>query len=81
MRFNNILNGEILLNLIRKMKYLTDHFQLCSFCIGNTKEQWCSPDHNLRDRDSRLEIRDRDFIKNNETENRDFKICGFCWNF
>jgi len=23
----------------------------------------------------------RDFIKNSETENRDFKICGFFWNF
>jgi len=28
-RCNIILNGEILLNLIRKMKYLTDQFQLC----------------------------------------------------
>jgi len=28
-RFNNILNSEILLNLIRHMKYLTDLFQLC----------------------------------------------------
>jgi len=27
-RFNTILNTEILLNLIRKMKYLTDEFQL-----------------------------------------------------
>ena len=37
-RFNTILNREILLNLIRKMKYLTAQFQLC-FCfrIGNTK--------------------------------------------
>jgi len=33
-----ILNSEILLNLVRKMKYLTDKFQLCfCFCIGNTK--------------------------------------------
>jgi len=37
-RFNTILNIENLLNLIRKMKYLTDQFQLCfCFCIGNTK--------------------------------------------
>jgi len=36
-RFNNILHGEIFLNLIRKIKYLTDQFQLFSFCIGNTK--------------------------------------------
>jgi len=29
-----ILNSEILLNLIRKMKYLADQFQLCfCFCI------------------------------------------------
>jgi len=38
MRFNTIPNSEILLNLIRKMKYLTDQFQLCFyFCIGNAK--------------------------------------------
>jgi len=38
-RFNTILNYEILLNLIGKMKYLTDQFQLCfCFCIGNTKQ-------------------------------------------
>ena len=37
-RFNTILNSEMLLNLIRKMKYLTDQFQLCfCFCIGNAK--------------------------------------------
>jgi len=37
-RFNTIPNNEILLSLIRKMKYLTDQFQLCfCFCIGNTK--------------------------------------------
>ena len=37
-RFNTIPNSEILLNLVRKMKYLTDQFQLCfSFCIGNAK--------------------------------------------
>jgi len=37
-RFNTIPNSEILLNLIRKMKYLTDQFQLCfCFCIGNAK--------------------------------------------
>ena len=35
-RFNTIPNSEILLNLIRKMKYLTDQLQLC-FCIGNAK--------------------------------------------
>ena len=35
-RFNTIPNSEILLNLIRKMKYLTNQFQLC-FCIGNVK--------------------------------------------
>jgi len=35
-RFNTIPNNEILLNLIRKMKYLTDQFQLC-FCIGSAK--------------------------------------------
>jgi len=27
-RFNTILNSEIWLNLIRKMKYVTDQFQL-----------------------------------------------------
>ena len=27
--FNNILNNEILLDLIRKMNNLTDQFQLC----------------------------------------------------
>jgi len=37
-RFNTLLNSEILLNLIGKMKYLTGQFQLCfCFCIGNTK--------------------------------------------
>ena len=37
-RFNTIPNSEILLNLIRKMKYLTDQFQLCfCVCIGNAK--------------------------------------------
>ena len=37
-RFNTMPYSEILLNLIRKMKYLTDQFQLCfCFCIGNTK--------------------------------------------
>jgi len=37
-RFNTILNSEIVLYLIRKMKYLTDQFQWCfCFCIGNTK--------------------------------------------
>jgi len=37
-RFTIISNSEILLNLIRKMKYLTDQFQLCfCFCIGNAK--------------------------------------------
>jgi len=37
-RFNTTLNDEILLNLVRKMKYLADQFQLC-FCIriSNTK--------------------------------------------
>ena len=35
-RFNIIPNSEISLNLIRKMKYLTDQFQLC-FCISNAK--------------------------------------------
>jgi len=33
------MNNEILLNLIRKMKYLTDQFQFCfCFCIDNTKQ-------------------------------------------
>ena len=37
-RFNTILNSEILLNHIRKKKYLTDKFQLwLCFCIGNAK--------------------------------------------
>ena len=37
-RFNTVLNGEILLNLIRKTKCLTDKFQSCfCFCISNTK--------------------------------------------
>ena len=35
--FNTLPNSEILLNLIRKMKYVTDQFQLCFFCIGNAK--------------------------------------------
>jgi len=38
-RFNTILNSEILLNLIRKIKYLADQFQLCfCFCVGNAKQ-------------------------------------------
>ena len=37
-RFNNILNSKILMNLIRKRKYLADQLQLCfCFCISNTK--------------------------------------------
>jgi len=37
-RFKTVPNSELLLNLIPKMKYLTDHFQLClCFCIGNAK--------------------------------------------
>jgi len=34
MRFNNALNTEILLNLIRRMKYWTDHFELCFFALA-----------------------------------------------
>ena len=35
-----------------------------------------------RDRDLvKISRRDRDFIKNSETETRDFKICAFCRNF
>ena len=38
-RFNTIPISEILLNLSRKIKYLTDQFQLrFCFCIGNTKQ-------------------------------------------
>ena len=38
-RLNTILNNEILLNLIRNKKCLTDQFQLYfCFCIGNTKQ-------------------------------------------
>jgi len=45
-------------------------------------QQWCSRDRNLRDRDLvKISRRDRDFIKNSETETRDFKICAFCRNF
>jgi len=37
--FNTIQNSEILLNLIRKVKCLTDQYQLCfCFCTGNTKK-------------------------------------------
>ena len=37
-RFNTILNSGILLNVIRKMKYLTYQLLLrFCFCIGNTK--------------------------------------------
>jgi len=37
-RFNTIPNNEILLNLMRKMKYMADQLQLCfCFCIGNAK--------------------------------------------
>ena len=39
-RFNTIpiSNSEILLNLIRKIKYLIDQYHLCfCFCIGNVK--------------------------------------------
>jgi len=55
-----------------------------SVWTGYNKEQWCSRDCQLRDRDlvkiSRRD-RDRDFIKNSETETRDFKICVFCGHF
>ena len=38
-RLNTILNSEIFLNLIRKMKCLTDELQFCfCFCIGNTNQ-------------------------------------------
>jgi len=38
-RFNTILKREILLNLIHKIKYFTDQFQLYfCFCTGNTKQ-------------------------------------------
>ena len=38
-RFNSTVKNEILLNLIRKMKYLRDQFQLCfCFCIVNIKQ-------------------------------------------
>jgi len=43
-----------------------------------------SRDHNLRDQDLlKISIRDRDVIKNSETEieTRDFKICAFCQKF
>jgi len=37
-RVNTILDSEILLNLIHRMKHLTDQFQLCfCFCCGKTK--------------------------------------------
>jgi len=40
--FNTILNSGILLNLIRKIKYLTEQFQFCfCFFIGNTKQLYC----------------------------------------
>jgi len=40
-RFNTILKSEILLNLVHKIKYFTDQFQLCfCFCIGNTKQPY-----------------------------------------
>ena len=57
-RFNAILNSEILLNLLRKMKCLTDQFQLfCCFCIGNTKQlylflHWQQNWHSYRQLDS-----------------------------
>jgi len=38
-RLNTILNSEIFLNLIRKMKCFTDELQFCfCFCIGNTNQ-------------------------------------------
>jgi len=37
--------------------------------------QWCSQDRNLQDRDLvKISRRDRDFIKNSETKNRDLKF-------
>ena len=37
--------------------------------------QWCSQDRNIRDRDVvKISKRDRDFIKNSETETRDLKF-------
>ena len=60
--------------------------KICKLC-----NQWCSRDRNLLDRDLvKISRRDRDFIKNSETETRylkfetetrDFKICAFCRNF
>jgi len=94
--FNNILNSEILLNLIRKMKYFIDQFQLCflfalailsSSDVFETVTFETETSLKLRDRgfvkncETKTEIRDRDFIKNSETETRDFKISGFSGNF
>jgi len=61
------------------------------------RQQWCNRDRNLWDRDRdlvKISRRDRDFIKNSETETEtrdlkfetetetlDFKICAFCRNF
>jgi len=59
----------------------------CQTPLHKCKDQWCSRDRNLRDRDMvKISRRDRDFIKNSETrdlkfETWDIKICAFCRNF
>jgi len=80
-RFTNILNSEILLNLIRKMKYLTDQFQLCFLFALATLNSSDVVEAVTFETKTSLKLRDRGFIKNSETETRDFKICGFCRNF
>jgi len=64
-----IPNSENLLNFIRKMKYLTDQFQLCFyFCISNTKQRCDLVETSLKLRDRGLKF---------ETKTRGFKFVDF----
>ena len=67
-RFYNILNSEILLNLIRKMKCLTDQFQLCFLFALATLNSSDVVETVTFETETSSKLRDRGFIKNSETE-------------
>jgi len=67
-RFDNILNSEILLSLIRKIKYLTDQFQLCFHFALATLNSSDVVETVTFETETSLKLRDRGFIKNSETE-------------
>jgi len=67
-RVNNILNREILLNLTRKIKYLTDQFQLCFLFALATLNSSDVVETVTFETETSLKLRIRGFIKNSVTE-------------